>query len=269
MNENYTIFISSSDNYSDIWPLFFDFFQKYWPEYQGNIYLNTQKKEYKHKGLNIICTKVGKKKHFGETFIAGLQTVDNENILLIMIDYLFMGKVNNEVILYYCDLFKKYELDSLCLFPQNFTNYRPLNKNILLACPPFPTSVLFGYQIAFWRKDVLLEMALPYESPWMSEWYGSQRAERMRIKLGYINNKKCMPIPYDARGCLHQGRWLDNAVKFLHENNYKRIDFNKRGFYNDHKIYESLSYRIKIKWIIYVTGLKGSYMDLLKRKPIH
>jgi hypothetical protein len=269
MNENYTIFVSSSDNYSDIWPLFFDFFHKYWPEYNGVIYLNTQEEEYKHKGLNIICTKVGRKKHFGETFRSGLQMIDDENVLLIMIDYLFMGKVNHDEISYYYNSFNKNKLDSLCLFPQNFPSHKPISSNILLAYQPFPKSVLFGYQIAFWKKNILFEMALPCESPWMSEWYGSQRAERMRIKLGYINNKKCMPIPYDARGCLHQGRWLDNAVKFLCENNYRKIDFNERGFYNDHKIYESLSYRIKIKWIIYVTGLKGSYLDLLKRKPIH
>ena len=38
------VFVSSSDNYSDIWDLFFDLFYKYWPEYKGKIYLQTQKK---------------------------------------------------------------------------------------------------------------------------------------------------------------------------------------------------------------------------------
>lgn len=267
---NFTIFVSSSDNYSDIWPLFFDFFQNFWPEYKGKIYLNTQEKEYSHEGLNIICTKVGKKKYFGETFRAGLKQVDGEDILLIMIDYLFMGQVNHEKVLDYYKLFKKHDLDSLCLFPQKFPHYKCLgNADILLAKPPFPLSILFGYQIAFWGKSVLFEMALPHENPWMSEWYGSQRAEKMCIRMGYLAHQWNMPIPYDARGCLHQGLWLDNAIKFMQENNYTKFDFNKRGYYDNYKVYESFLYRIKIKWVIYKTGLKGSYWDLLKRKSIH
>ena len=69
---SFSIFVSSSDNYSDIWDVFFDMFKKMWPEYNGQIYLQTQEKEYQHEGLNIICTKVGKLKGFGETLRAGL-----------------------------------------------------------------------------------------------------------------------------------------------------------------------------------------------------
>jgi hypothetical protein len=88
--ENCSIFISSSDNYSDIWSLFFDFFKQLWPEFRGTIYLNTQQKSFKKDGLNIICTNVGKKKYFGETLKAGLNKVKENNILLIMIDRCFL-----------------------------------------------------------------------------------------------------------------------------------------------------------------------------------
>lgn len=42
---SFSIFVSSSDNYSDIWDVFFDMFKKMWPEYNGQIYLQTQEKD--------------------------------------------------------------------------------------------------------------------------------------------------------------------------------------------------------------------------------
>ena len=93
---SFSIFVSSSDNYSDIWDVFFDMFKKMWPEYNGQIYLQTQEKDYQHEGLNIVCTKVGKIQGFGKTLRTGLDKIKDDNFLFIMIDYLFMGKVDNQ-----------------------------------------------------------------------------------------------------------------------------------------------------------------------------
>ena len=266
---NFPIFVSSSDSYSDIWDVFFDMFQKFWPEYDGTIYLQTQEKEYHHEGLNIVCTQVGKLKGFGATLRAGLDKVKEDNLLFIMIDYLFMGKVDHQKIKEYYDYFLTSKLDTLCLFQQSFrTNVPAAREDLIRAVPPCD-KVMFGYQIAFWKKELLKDMgALPHENPWMSEWYGSMRAEKMRLRVEALNKGVKMPIPYDARGCLHQGKWLDNAVEFLNKNKYK-IDFNVRGHYVESKGYGSLSYRLRIKYIIWKTGFLGSYWDLLKRKPIH
>mgnify|MGYP007101838325 CR=1 FL=1 len=264
----FSVFVSSSDSYSDLWDVFFDMFQRFWPEYKGKIYLQTEEKEYQHEGLNIICTKVGKRKCFGETFRAGLDSIEENNILLFMIDYLIMGKVDAEKIDEFYEHFICQQLDSLCLYPQCFPHYHSSSHHELLVAEAPAGKIMFGYQIAFWKKNVLYEMALPHENPWMSEWYGSMRAEKMGIILEFIRQKSAMPIPYDVRGCLHQGKWLENAVHFLKAQDYD-IDFNKRGFYNDDQGYRSLKYRFHIKWVIWNTGLKGSYIDLLKRKPIH
>ena len=102
----YIIFISSSDSYADLWPVFFDLFVKNWPEFKGEIYLNTEEKKYSHPDLNIICTQVGRQNSFGQTFRKGLDMIPSENVLLIMIDYIFMGKVNADKIDLYFDFFK-------------------------------------------------------------------------------------------------------------------------------------------------------------------
>lgn len=230
--------------------------------------MQTQEKEYKHKKLNIKCTKVGKYKYFGETLRAGLNKIPEDDILFMMIDYIFMGKVNHQSITEYYDFFKKNNLDSLCLYPQHFLHHKPSkNEKLVQAVPPCG-KVMFGYQIAFWRKNLLFDMgALPHEDPWMSEWYGSSRAEKMNLHIECIKKEVSMPIPYDVRGCLHQGKWLQNAIELLNQIDYS-IDTSIRGLYDEKKGYRSLWYRVRIKWVIWITGLKGSYWDLFKRKPL-
>lgn len=260
---NYTVFVSSSDNYADIWKVFFDLFKKYWPDFEGDIVLNTEVLDYHHEGLSIKCTKVGKLGSFGKVFRAGLNTIQSDNVLLMMIDYIFMGDVNHIKIEDYFQFFVKDDLDSLCLEYQGYPNILPTeHSEIVYVLPPAP-HIMFSYQIAFWKKKVLFEMALPHENPWMSEWFGSQRAEKMKIKLACPKQEIKWPILYDLRGCLHQGKWLDNAMKFLDSINYK-VDFDKRGYYQDG--YSTLKYRFKAKYMIWSTGLQGSYWDLVNRK---
>lgn len=96
-----------------------------WPEYQGKIYLNTQKKEFDFPGLNIICTKTGATKGFGNDLLSGLAIVEEENILFLMIDYIFMGKVDHEKLKEYYQHFIQSNLDSLVLCCHNWENSNP------------------------------------------------------------------------------------------------------------------------------------------------
>lgn len=267
---NLTVFVSSADSYSDLWDVFFDLFAKNWPDYDGEIVLNTQTKTYTHPRLNIRCTNVGNLIGFGRTFRAGLDQVKTDNVLFVLIDHIFMGKVNNKLIERYYRFFLDNNLDSLCLKRLPFTHYdNTSDQRIHIAKPPYPISVLFSYQVALWKKSVLYEMALPHEDPWMSEWYGSKRAEKMKLRVGFIEKDENQPIFCDGAGCIHQGYWLDNAIEYLNENYDKPIDYNKRGLYRDHPVYQQRSLRYKIKWNMWKTGIKGSYWDLLMRKPIH
>ncbi|MFT4203274.1 MAG: hypothetical protein QM610_05115 [Chitinophagaceae bacterium] len=263
LDKEYTVYVSSSDAYSDIWDLFFDLFKKYWSGFDGQIVLNTETKSYHRPDLNIVCTQVGELGAFGKTFRAGLDKIATDAVLLIMIDYIFMGDVDVRKLDAYFNFFQSNDLDSLCLAAQYYPNRLPSQQeDLVLVHPPAP-NVMFSYQVAFWKKAVLREMALPHENPWMSEWFGTRRAEKMRIKLAAVKTKRDAPITYDLKGCLHQGKWLQNAVDFLNGIQYHGIDFSRRGIYTNE--YQTLLFRFKLKYTIWKTGLKGSYWDLIKR----
>ncbi len=263
---NCPIFVNSVDAYADLWPVFFDLFKINWPEYNGIIYLNTEEKSFRREGLNIKCTRVGRLDTFGNIFRAGLDYVKSDKVLLIMIDFIFMGKVNNLKMEEYYDYFTSSELDSLCLVHQDYREFKPTtSKDIQIVIPP--SRDMFSYQIAFWDKRILREMALPHENRWTSEWYGTKRANKMKISLGCLSETSSCPVLYDLAGCLNQGnKWSDTAIDYLQAIKY-HVNFEKRGRFE--LIPHTIKRRLKVKWMLIKDGLKGSYMSVIKPADIN
>lgn len=261
------IFLSSADSYSDIWDLFFLLFKKNWPEYNGTIYLNTQEKTIQVEGLNIVCTKLGNIGGFGKEMRACLDLIESDSVLLILIDFIFMGKVNDFKIQEYFNFFKEQNLDTLNFYSFKSVNQKDSeNPDLLYVSPPAP-HVFFNYQIAFWKKNILYEMVLPNENPWTSEWFGTKRAEKMNLKMAIVKREVGSPIRYDSSGCLAKGKWHPVAVEFLLKEAIT-TDFETRGFYS-WGAPPTFKKRLQTKIMIVKAGLRRSYFDLLKRKSIH
>ena len=89
--KNYSILINTCDNFEVCWIPFFKLFKKFWPNYKGKIYLNTELKEYQHSGLNIISIKnekLGKK--WSQCLKYALEFIDEEYILYMQEDYFLL-----------------------------------------------------------------------------------------------------------------------------------------------------------------------------------
>lgn len=268
MRNDYAIFVSSADSYSDLWPAFFTLVERMWPGYGGRIYLNTQEKTFSHPGLDIVCTQVGQLGAFGATLKAGLRQVEEENVLFLMVDYLLMGPVDEKRLAEHFEHFRSQGLDGLILACQFWVNEKESRHPDFVAFAPPAVHRLFSFQAGFWKKDVLLALTVDHENPWMGEWFGDLRAVKMGLIIESLRREAVKPIPYDGRGCLHQGYWLQNAREWLDEQGIA-VDYSRRGLYEEHEVYKTHRFRFKVKWMIWQTGLKGSYWDLLRRKPLH
>lgn len=231
MKDDFSIFISSSDEYSDLWDMFFSLFQEFWPDYSGKIYLNTQKAAYSYDGLNVIATQVGKGMRFGETFRSGLDKVDTDNVLLMMIDYLIMDVVASDKIEALYKIFCDNELDTLRLKHHPFKSMQLLTNGLYKVCAP--QKDMFSFQNAFWRKDVLSEMVLSHENPWAAEWHGTKRANMMNIQMQCVASDQ-EPIKYLSEGALHKGKWVAPIISFLEQQGIM-VDYSKRGLFDPEK----------------------------------
>ena len=208
------IFVSSSDAYSDVWPAFFTIFKREWPEYKGTIYLNTEHLEYTHEGLDIVCTKLGKQRYFGETFLRGIEYVKGEKFLLMMIDYFIERRVDVARLQEIFDIFTNKNADTFTLMtqPYGFCLLRSNPEYSLIDCSA-GWQIMFSFQSAFWRKDSLKRIILPWENPWQAEYLGSRRAALCKMNFYLLTSRDYMPIVYDEAGVLHGGgKWLMSAL---------------------------------------------------------
>ncbi len=232
--DNCTVFVSSSDAYSDIWPAFFAIFKREWPSFAGVIYLNTEEKAFECEGLNIICTQVGKQRGFGKTLRAGLDKIrEVDTILLFMIDFFFEGKVNVARLDLMYRKFVEEKADVLYLTPQNPCSPEAIEglPSCVRAQTPF-NSGYFAFQTAFWNKRTLHRLVRDWENPWHAEFYSFLRMRFMRpCPKVWMCRADAMPIPYDMAGVLHGGgRWLKPALAKIDFSGIA-IDFSRRAFY--------------------------------------
>jgi hypothetical protein len=99
----FSILINSTDSFDDCWFPFFTLFKKYWPEYTGIIYLNTETKSYSHEGLNIISIQnnkntPNKRITWSECLIKCLNVIDDDIILYMQEDYFLKDFVKNDIV---------------------------------------------------------------------------------------------------------------------------------------------------------------------------
>ena len=262
INSNFAIFYHTCDKYSDMWEPFCYFFKKYWPDFNGVIYFNTEEKDFYYVGLNIVPLKVGVR-DFSDREIEGLKRVKEDYILLMMDDLFLMNKVNNEVVESYFSYFKKVNLDSLVF--RKFSSYEvTVSLNFREAEIVIPPSIdMLSSQLAFWKKDSFIKSLYVYDGPWEMEWFGAMRANISHLKLA------CTPenvIPSLPGGALRVGKWDPQIIPFLENEDYT-FDFGKRGYYNEN-LKSNLKKRFKFQMRNWFSKSRIHFIKLLwsKRK---
>ena len=239
---NYSIFVNTTDKFEDAWYPFFKLFAKYWPDYNGKIYLNTEYKTFQFPGLNIISIRNCLAHKDADTITwsqclkRALEVIDTDVILYMQEDYFLNGIVKNDIVTGYVSKMTEYNINCLHLTDQNnkgpfspseFTDFWLINQK---------NKDLISCQAALWKKSFLEKYIRPWESPWQFETNGTKRANLTDDKFYTVSREIYRSafneiIPYIFTGIV-QGRWNEDVVNLFAENNIG-IDYNKRGFTKD------------------------------------
>lgn len=229
MKENCTVLVSSCDGYEELWIPFFTLFQKYWPDCQYPILLNTESKSFSFPGLNI------QELHSNEQGWSGrlkeaLQQVKTTYVILLLDDFFFTAPVDQERILQ-CIRWMEESPDVV-----NFSFAPTLWPDIDdgkypgFELRPYKSECRFNFQAGLWRTKTLYSLLRAHESPWQAEDFGTSRSNRHRNWKFYAAAKE-MPcvFSYEFGGGLHQGKWT-TFTKELFEKNGLTVNYDKRGF---------------------------------------
>jgi hypothetical protein len=235
----FAILVNTTDSFEDCWYPFFTLFKKFWPDYSGKIYLNTETKSYSHDGLNIISIQHSLNTSSGKiTWSAclkrALAVIEDDVILYLQEDYFFKDFVKHEIIEKFVRLMHdKPTIDCIHLTDQGSPVDVKSEFQNLYTIPKIHQDRL-SCQAALWRKDTLKLYPRTHETAWNFEYWGSKRAAILNhnfyvVDTNWVKLNSFEIIPYLFTAVI-RGQWLSEVVALCESHNIT-IDYSKRGFF--------------------------------------
>jgi hypothetical protein len=205
--ERLSIYVSSFDDYADIWPVFFTRFFKYWPDCPFPIYLGSVSKIYDDK--RVLPLHAGDHKNWSSRAVEHLSRLDSPYVLMMLEDYMIDRPVDSALLNRLVALMDLYDLQAIRLYP---------DPAPAMAMPGVP---LIGFQgigqlnrtnthATIWRRESLLNLIRPGESLWEFEINGSIRSNRF---AGGICG--CWQPALHYVMAIGRGRWFRSALRSL------------------------------------------------------
>ena len=175
MHDRLSIYVSSFDDYADIWPVFFARFFKYWPDCPFPIYLGAVNKF--HESARVLPLRAADHKNWSSRAVEHLNQIKTPYVLMMLEDYMVDRPVDNALLDKLLTLMDRLDLHAIRLFPE---------PPPALAMPGVP---LIGFQgegqpnrtsthATIWRRDSLIALIRPGESLWEFEINASIRSNR-------------------------------------------------------------------------------------------
>lgn len=263
----YSVLVNTCDKFEDCWNPFFHLFEKYWPDFKGTIYLNTEYLEYKNESEKnkIISVKGCEQNNYPKNKRAtwslclywALQRIDTDIVLYLQEDYFFKNKVNATIIDDFVKLMlcnediKCIHLTDQAVLASGKSEFERLDnvarkQKYRVSC-----------QAALWRKDELFKLLRLREDAWQFERYGSKRSSLLNhrylvVDKTWVKLNEFEIIPYIFTGIV-KGRWIKDT-KTLFEAEGIKLDFSIRGFIDEPKPQSfSLKRIIRNRYNMYVT----------------
>lgn len=265
----YSILINTTDSFEDCWIPFFTLFKKFWPDFKGEIYLNTETKEFNFPGLNIISVKnnsdfPNKKITWSECLIRALKTINSEIILYMQEDYFLKDNVKDDIVERYVKMMEEHS-DIHCIHLTDQSVLAEKNPSIYEGL--YPATLKQRYRIscqaALWRKEVLLSHLRTYENAWQFEEFGSKRSAIFKhnffvVDHNWVKLNRFEIIPYVFTGIV-QGRWYEEVIQLFKSQNIE-VNYSNRGFVKDAK--KRPFFKKIIRKTIQLPTVIKSYTDL-------
>lgn len=236
-NDKFSVLVNSCDGFEDCWNPFFTLFQRYWPECDARIFLNTEKKDWHYDGLDIRCTQVQgtatERLTWSECLLKAIDQVQTPLVLYFQEDYFIHQPVRHALVQQAADyMIKHTEVSHVAL--TRHCSLGPYGKHAeewLQTIGP-KARYRISTQAGLWRVDTLRSYLDPQESGWMFEILGTWRAHKRNDT--FLSTKWDAATGGPAIDYLHtgiiKGKWLQD-MKTVFARNGILVDFEKRGFY--------------------------------------
>lgn len=240
-SKNYSIYLSTCDGYSDCWDPFFTLFEKYWPGFDGTVYMSSEYLSYSRPyviPLQLCLNRsVPRNKRITWSRLTkwALKEIPSDLILFMQEDFFLKGPVKTDIIDEFASLMlSNHEIKCIHLTDQcgNWSTPSTFEHlDTMLLRRPYRISC----QCALWRKEELLTLLRNRESAWEWEILGSSRSSALghlylQVSHDFVKLGSYEIVPYVFTGII-KGKWY-HEVPDLFKQNGIECDFSIRGMYN-------------------------------------
>ena len=88
MKDKISLIYCTCDRYESLWSNFFKLWKKYWAEFDSQVILNTEEKDFSFDGLNIIRPSFSKQNPtWSERLLESLEMVETPYVILTLDDF--------------------------------------------------------------------------------------------------------------------------------------------------------------------------------------
>ena len=213
------VLVPSCDNYSDLWTPFFTLFFRHWPDCPFRIYLGSNSRGFADSRVTVI--NCGHNLSWADCVSDYLRQVPEPTVLLCLEDFFLRMPVNNDAVVRILHEFCQRDADMFRLVR------RPGPTSLLPQYDFGPIDIGAPYrvstQVAFWRKETLMDLIKSGESIWQFEHAGSLRSGIHPIGF-YAVERDIVPYKHHV---VERGLWFPWEAWYFGRMNIG-CDFNRR-----------------------------------------
>lgn len=169
--DNLSILVSSCDKYAACWGAFCHGLQKYWPAHPQNVFFITNQLE----SPCGISLKTREDRGWAPNLLQALALIPTDYILYAQEDYWIKHAVPDANIQAYLGYLQTGLVDYIRLYPAPGPD-SAWSQDERLGVIGTGSHYRASLQLALWRKQTLLELLDPAESPWDFEVKGTHRS---------------------------------------------------------------------------------------------
>jgi len=201
------VLIPSCDAYADLWHPFFELFRRYWPDCPYPVYLGSNFLTY---DAGVRPLTVGEDVDWSTGFSEMLRRVPEPHVLVLLEDFLLSAPAETARIGRLLGYMNARAAACIRLMPvpgapapaPDFADAGDLQKGV-----PYRMSL----QAAIWRRDLLLALVRPGETPWQLELAGSMRTEALDAPFLSVLRGPQPPLPYFCNAVI-RGVWRRDGL---------------------------------------------------------
>ena len=224
--KNLSLLVSSFDDYSDLWPPFFELLFKNWEKVDVPIFLITNELKYDDTNTSndnkIISLCLSKKNTWSKSVIEAISNIETKYILFSLEDFLLKELVNVSKIEDTIEFLIKNDAAAVYLNKNTFTHLNFVNNDKFKWIDP-KTPYTVSTQAAIWNKAKLLELLEVHESAWDFEINATIRNQEYKNNFYCINDN----IFNYKHHSVENGLWFPWDVRYLKQCGIN-VDLNKR-----------------------------------------